>query len=584
MVNNLLEAALEYFEQGYSVIPLQPNSKLPLISWMDYTNKRATKELITHWWLKNPNANIGIVTGKISNIVVIDVDVQKGGDAKSVYELAPTNFISQTGSGGYHLVYHYHDEIPKNKVGKDGIDVRSNGGYIVAPPSIHSNGNKYEWVQKIRKGQVTSALISSLNSSVTANNDEGYDKWIADALLGVNHGSRNDTCTRLAGYYAGKGIPKDVATILLSEWNNKNTPPLDDGEIKTTIDSVYRTAYKNNPLKNSSTSKSSDFNVMTFDQYMRTHGDNAVSWIIPDWLPNQTIAFAVSPPGTYKTWMLLDLAISVATGTDFLGQYPVESTGPVIMIQQEDHHGGLAERMGVIANSRYNVLKPNLDNNVFEINLPPKIPVYLHPDRKLRFNDVIIMDKLEEVIKRIKPKLVIIDPLYSAAETDDYMAKSASEMFRLKELRDKYGCAFLIAHHKKKKAENNEREGLWGSQFLNAFLETGWQIRRLEDNTISVLRHFKVKKESNELRIRFDINTENFPYDYKIITDTEDNSGLNIIDVITRYKELTPTELAKLMGVHRSTISRKLKLLESDGVVIKTTEGKYRTLESIDNF
>lgn len=588
-VNNLLEAALYYHQEGFSVIPLRPRGKEPLAKWEDYSKRRASVEEIRSWWEKTPNANIAIITGEISGVIAVDVDVYRGGDAKKVYDIAPTEMISKTGRGGYHLLYRYSNDISKNVVGENGVDVRSNGGYIVAPPSIHENGKSYEWIRNTRVGKVNKLLASYVKPKHEEHEDGSISspKWVADALLGVGHGSRNDTCAKLAGYYAGKGIPKDIALIMMVNWDGNNNPPLGMLEVETTVNSVYKTSYRYTPPASVVEAQSKKtFNVINMDSYMKEYGDNAVTWIIPDWLPEQTIAFAVSPPGTYKTWMLLDLAVSVASGTDFLGKFEVSNKGPVLMIQQEDHHGGLAERLGVIMNSRYGMLY-ECSKEEFGVFIPPELPIYFHPDRQLKFNDKWIMDELEKIVAEIKPRLVIIDPLYSAAETDDYMAKSAGDMFRLKTMRDKYHCSFIIAHHKKKRADGNEREGLWGSQFLNAFLETGWQIRSTGKTSVSILRHFKVKKASTELAVNFDVDTEIFPYKYEVYFkdggEDEEERDADIINLLGKGP-MGLTDIVKALDAEKIIITRKLKLLEKDHVVIKTPDKKYKLLMSVTQY
>ena len=71
---NCIDYALKYYEQGFSVIPIIPGQKKPMIKWQPYQNERATPEQIKQWWTETPNANVGIVTGKISDLFVIDLD------------------------------------------------------------------------------------------------------------------------------------------------------------------------------------------------------------------------------------------------------------------------------------------------------------------------------------------------------------------------------------------------------------------------------------------------------------------------------------------------------------------------------
>ena len=137
---------------GFAVLPVIPHTKQPIIkNWPKLAT--SDEQQITEWWDAYPNANIGVATGLRSGIFVMDVDVDKGGLA-SLEELmahdewAPT-LTSKTGTGGFHFLFRWD---PANPVGNSvsrlapGIDIRGEGGFIVAPPSIHPNGNRYEWI------------------------------------------------------------------------------------------------------------------------------------------------------------------------------------------------------------------------------------------------------------------------------------------------------------------------------------------------------------------------------------------------------------------------------------------------------
>ena len=135
--NTILDSALRYAELGLSVIPVSRDKK-PLITWQRYQKERATREQILAWWKQFPDANVAIVTGEISGIVVIDVE--KGG---SIDDLP---FTARCRTGGWYY-YCAHPKTPvKNGVRvKELTDIRADGGYIVAPPSLHASGQRYEW-------------------------------------------------------------------------------------------------------------------------------------------------------------------------------------------------------------------------------------------------------------------------------------------------------------------------------------------------------------------------------------------------------------------------------------------------------
>ena len=154
--HELVEAALRYASQGIEIVPLWPKGKVPLL---DFCNNSPTTdtEIIKHWWKICPTANIGIPTGTTYNsLIVLDLDVSFGiSGKKSLASLCqknsiylPDTSIVQTGSNGLHLYFKNSQRIIV-RGGKDlapGVDVRAEGAHVVAPPSIHKNGNQYDWL------------------------------------------------------------------------------------------------------------------------------------------------------------------------------------------------------------------------------------------------------------------------------------------------------------------------------------------------------------------------------------------------------------------------------------------------------
>jgi hypothetical protein len=317
-----------------------------------------------------------------------------------------------------------------------------------------------------------------------------------------------------------------------------------------------------------------------------------VSWLVDEWLPDASITFLVSPPESYKTWMLLDLAVSVSAGVPFLGKYRVNSPGPTLIIQQEDSHSGLTDRLALIAEQKLGAL-PKLDGDTWSIPSMPDIPIYVHPDRQLRFGNKQVIAEMEKQIDQIRPKVVMIDPLYSTTDsTDNYMADLANRMMVLKTWRDKYGCSFIIAHHSKKNLDpdSTAREDSWGSQFLNAFLEAGWQVRRnprLPQNEVIVRRHSKVMGNQPSISLRFDISTV-YPMQYKVTAqpyemapagETRQPAQANLLDML-QGGPMSQADLCSRTGKGRSTISRQIRQLEAAGVVEKMPDGRWKAKES----
>ncbi len=142
----MISWALKYLSLGFSVIPLVPNSKEPLRPWREFQKRHATEAEIRKWWSDCPTANIGLVCGKLSRIVAIDSD-----GIEALQRLKSMNLNSSiaviTGSGSRHDYFKYNGEEPKriwkgNEAHQE-IFLRSEGEYVVAPPSVHPNGRRY---------------------------------------------------------------------------------------------------------------------------------------------------------------------------------------------------------------------------------------------------------------------------------------------------------------------------------------------------------------------------------------------------------------------------------------------------------
>lgn len=153
-IDNKLYASAKYYAEklGWAVFPLKPREKTPLTA---NGFKDATTNLtqILQWWEKWPDANVGIATGKVSGLWVLDIDKDHNGfetldQLVKQYGGFPRTPECLTGSGGNHVYFAMPALDIRNNAGTklgQGIDIRGNGGYVVAPPSIHPNGTPYEW-------------------------------------------------------------------------------------------------------------------------------------------------------------------------------------------------------------------------------------------------------------------------------------------------------------------------------------------------------------------------------------------------------------------------------------------------------
>jgi hypothetical protein len=259
MVPTLLDSALGLARRGLQVFPCRP----PRLAPDDDGKKPATKHgfkdattdatQIKSWWAWRANYNIAIATGAKSGVMVLDVDPDKGGeDALAKLEeqhgALPATVEVISGGGGRHLYFKWpgHDVRCSASVFDAGLDVRADGGYIVAPPSLHICGRKYEWSVDSAKifadaPQWLLDTITAPKSAVVTGNggSKPPTDWADLVRDGVDDGCRNSTVTRLAGFWLQRGFTASEAlahALLFNE--SRCRPPLEPDEVETIVDSI----------------------------------------------------------------------------------------------------------------------------------------------------------------------------------------------------------------------------------------------------------------------------------------------------------------------------------------------------------
>jgi hypothetical protein len=236
----ILNEALHYAEIGLSVIPVGQDKK-PLISWQIHQKKRASKKQVMKWFTQFPYANVAVVTGAISGIVVVDVEA--GGKTEN---LPPTS-ISKTGGGGWHFFYKHPGKKVANAVRiKELTDIRGDGGYVVMPPSLHESGSCYEWSVALEDTELADAPVWVLEHSTGEGSQKDWDSFIDEENP---KGTRNCTAAQFAGKLLHDLSPElweSAGWISLIDWNLKrNIPPLPEQELRQVWESIKGREEKN---------------------------------------------------------------------------------------------------------------------------------------------------------------------------------------------------------------------------------------------------------------------------------------------------------------------------------------------------
>jgi hypothetical protein len=241
--------AAEYYDRGWSVIPL--TGKRPaLSSWRAYQTERASLNQVREWFGESC-FNVGIVTGRLSELVVVDCDRPE--DAVYWREMFPETPLGvQTGGGGAHFYYRYPaGETICNRAGllSRRIDLRAEGGYVVAPPSRHPNGSHYHWLsgsdyrlldvpffspEWIIENQTAAASHSSVRSV------ERPRSYIRSIRAISGQGGHNQTF-RAACILRDSGLAPEEALCELMLWNETHaSPPWSARELLHKVQSAYQ--------------------------------------------------------------------------------------------------------------------------------------------------------------------------------------------------------------------------------------------------------------------------------------------------------------------------------------------------------
>lgn len=209
-MTDVLSEVMRYEARGFSVIPLRPRDKKPLQSWEEYQRRRPTDDELLLWFDQNPTANIGIVTGSVSRVIVLDIDGQDGEDQINQQGGLPQTWVAGTGKGRHVYFNHPGWEVRNFARKLPGLDLRGDGGYVVAPPSIHPSGATYRWQND--QGQIAAApdwLIKMIKpvekpaqQPVQSGHNPAYVSAIIQGELAIlaaaKEGTRNDTLNIVA--------------------------------------------------------------------------------------------------------------------------------------------------------------------------------------------------------------------------------------------------------------------------------------------------------------------------------------------------------------------------------------------------
>jgi len=263
---NLMDHVDFYRSLGLATIPVIYGTKRPAINWKPYQKRKPTDEEIQRWFGDGRQHNIAVVCGEVSgNLVVLDFD------SPEVYhdffgkhkELERRTLVVRTGKG-MHVYLRTDRPIESRKFLDQKFEVHSDGTIVIAPPSLHPSGARYEFVNsdvkqilEIGADEFESALGKWLQRRgviterhVVRKEDAVLEKdspcWVA-LSRGVFRSHRDEACFALARHLRDKGLAKDVVTTVLLEWRKRIEQPRGDEfterDVRAKVESAFSKKY-----------------------------------------------------------------------------------------------------------------------------------------------------------------------------------------------------------------------------------------------------------------------------------------------------------------------------------------------------
>ncbi len=491
VMSKLHEQARRFAEDGIKVFPCLPNAKQPATAngFHDASDDAAQ---IDAWWNENPEYNIGMCP-EDAGWAVIDID--PGGEASWIEALGdggydPTYEV-QTPRGGRHLYFVGSLPSTASKLG-DHVDTRGVGGYVLVPPSIVA-GKPYEvlydrdiaalpaWIPaRIAKGHKrVDAGDKELDTPIAVARATGHVRSLVSRGDVAIQGRGGDHRTvALFAQLKDLGVSGDTAIrIVLTEgWNEACQPPWELPDLMVKRDNGFKYAQNSAGAATDTTpveeafGKSAAFRraleehkvrVSRYKVFTTTDFDNMPEpqWIVEGLIPEDSIVLWVGPSQSFKSFMLLDMMLGVATGEETFGTKP--PSGPVL-------YGATEDRLNIGRGRRrsWEIAHNVSAKENFGVSDVPAVGMNEDFEEWIK--------QTREWLGERKLKLIAIDTagktLMGLSENDSSTVRLFYQMCNA--LRDEFGCTVVAVHHSGKDSDRGARgSSAWTADF-DSVIET----------------------------------------------------------------------------------------------------------------
>jgi len=555
--NKLLKSALWYRRKEFSVIPCKPKTKEALISWQEYQERKPTEEEITKWWTQTPDANIGIVLGKVSGLITLEVDDEKAINNK---HLPITPQAVSGGKGLPHLYFRYLEGMKNYKAHENGRElysIRGNGQYVLVPPSIHPSGKPYTWayglgIHQVELAELPEWIIELVikREKTTNTNEKTYEHLFKGE---VKEGGRNNVLTSYAGKLKSYNMNIGEAKHILNSLNQIHcTPPLEESEVENIVNSVYR--YKN--------TDGFEIKLTAWNELIGTE-EPEIEFLIEDLLPLACLILLAGKPKLGKSLLALLIALSVGLGQSLWNKKVRK--GNVLFISTEDGVIRLKKRIWKMLGN----------------------PVDFNPNFHFYCGDLIltkknVFEELKKTVAELKPTLIVLDPLINLFRGRELNSgEDMNEVLRpLQVLAKESRACVLVIHHVRKTGGDDPTDVVQGSTTISGVADGLLILRSLKGNnneekkaTLEVI--LKDAEIPQKVVLKLDQNLR-WEVEGSFEEFTVKTTGEKIIEFL-KDGEATINQTVQAIGESYDTVQKAYRRLEENEEVIKKSgKGKGR--------
>jgi RecA-family ATPase len=295
--------------------------------------------------------------------------------------------------------------------------------------------------------------------------------------------------------------------------------------------------------------------------------DNAQRWLVEGLWGASSVGVIGGAPKCAKTWLGLDMALSVATGTACLGKYAVPEPGPVLVYLAEDALPIVRERVEGMARHR------GLDLGQVEIHVITTPVLRLDRDRDRA--------RLWETARRLRPRLLLLDPLVRLHGVDENNAGEVAELLAyFRSLQRQLDLSVLLVHHTRKNAAGGVAagQGLRGSGDIHAFGDSNLYLRRTREHLVLSSEH---RAAAASAPVYLELITTNAETTHlEVLAELQDGKRRGVeeqvLDRLTPGAVFTRAKLRDSLGVKNERLGEALESLERAGRLCRTPAGWMR--------